>query len=659
MLPNKFFVSVAIAAALGATAPASAAAQSALTNPPGNQTITQPAGSSLVIQGNLAPQSVDFVLHAAQFPGEDIGVQATNAFNSIPCPSNGPQSVEVVFPANAQLVSTHTIAPQPCDGSGQRNPLRILNMNGAVLQYNGSGDAFLLAQGSASRGLWMPLKVENGQVIGSPAGASGFHLQNGIGATFSSVAVWGFSKGCGTLFEDLNRGWTESTIIENATYGGNAHQICYTNSATNPGTGSFLYNTIRSTLFDMTDGQDGILVNGKSAQLWGGNFDLKFNITSAAKNPATVIRVAEGGSVSRDFITIRGERTGGDPALQNCVFRQSDAASGYNTQAIILQAGIIENCGFQGTNSQSHNLNMQPDLTWQPEAYLAQFRATKWANHTSNNQGYMQIFGAAPGSEHDGGLQLTSRATPGRGNQEADTVTATSDAPIKNVIDCEAASGGACGFGPGWSDTTGTGYNISNLTCAGNVGTVTLASGALAADYKDTVALLSGGTTARQPGIPLNGITLSFLSGAAGSRSATVKGGNCVARTGGVIYLVQYPSAAVDTTSLRVGAAPATAQATVYTQLATFVTGNLAPRAIPPASCADVSEKVSSANGAATTQSDLPFNVIAPGPLGNGPVAVSSPYRPAAGQVTLRFCNNAATNSWTPPAGVYALVSIH
>lgn len=658
MSPAKVFSSAIFAATLALTAATPAAAQSALTNPPGNQTITQPAGSSLVVQGNLAPQSVDYVLHAAQFPGEDIGVQATNAFNSVPCPANGPQSVEVVFPANVKLVSTHTIAPQPCDGPNQRNPLRILNMNGAVLQYNGTSDAFLLAQGSASRGLWMPLKVEDGQVIGSPAGQSGFHLQNGIGATFSSVAVWGFSKGCGTLFEDLNKGWSESTIIENATYGGNLHQICYTNNSADPGTGSFLYNTIRSTLFDMTDGQDGILVSGKSAQLWGGNFDIKFNITSATRNPANVIRVAEGGSVARDFITIRGERTGGDPALRNCVFRQSDASSGYNTQAIILQAGIAENCGFEGTNSQTHNLNLQPDLTWQPEAYLAQFRATKWANHSGNDQGYTQIFGAAPGSEHDGGLQLTSRATPSRGNQEADTVTSTSDAPIKNVLDCEAASGGACGFGPGWSDTTGTGYNIANLTCAGGTGTLNL-NGALAANYNNALVLLSGGSTSGSPGIPLTGVSLASISGSAGARTATIKGSSCIARNGGVIYLVQYPSAAVDTTSLRVGAAPASAQATVYTQLATFVTGNLSPRAIAPASCADVSEKVTSANGAATTASDLPFNVVAPGPLGNGPVAVSSPYKPAAGQITLRFCNNAVTNPWTPPAGVYTVVSIH
>jgi hypothetical protein len=86
MLANKIFSSIAIAAALAFAVPP-ANAQSALTNPAGNQTITQPAGSSLVIQGNLAPQSVDYVLHAAQFPGEDIGVQATNAFNSVPCPS--------------------------------------------------------------------------------------------------------------------------------------------------------------------------------------------------------------------------------------------------------------------------------------------------------------------------------------------------------------------------------------------------------------------------------------------------------------------------------------------------------------------------------------------------------------------------------------------
>jgi hypothetical protein len=233
-------VSAAFALTLAVLSPAIARAQAALTNPSGSQTITQPPGSSLVINGNLAPQSVDFVLHAAQFPGDDIGVQATNAFNSVGCPTTGPQAVEVDFPANARLVTTHTIAPQPCPNAGQHNPLRILNMNGSVVQYNGTSDAFLLDDGSTVHGLWAPLIVENGQVLGTPAGRSGFHLLNGGGSVFTNVDVWGFSNGCGTLLEDTHNGWTEGAIIENATYGNNAHQICYTNNAAAPGTGSFL-----------------------------------------------------------------------------------------------------------------------------------------------------------------------------------------------------------------------------------------------------------------------------------------------------------------------------------------------------------------------------------------------------------------------------------
>jgi hypothetical protein len=255
-------------------------------------------------------------------------------------------------------------------------------------------------------------------------------------------------------------------------------------------------------------------------------------------------------------------------------------------------------------------------------------------------------------------LQLTSRATPGRGNQEADTVTSTADAPIRNVLDCEAASGGACGFGPGWFDTTGTGYNVASLTCSGSTATVTLAGGSLAANYNNVPAILSGGETAQNPPLPLTGVIPTSLSGSAGARTATLKFGGCRPQTGGVVYLIQYPTAAVDTTSLRVGSANPTAQSTIYSQLATFSTGNLAPRSVAPASCADVSEQVVSANGAATSANDLPFNVIAPAPLGSSPVAVTSPYRPSPGQITLRFCNNSATISWTPPRGVYTVVSI-
>jgi len=661
MQPARFskvaFASIIPALALALSTSAAAQAPVIAASPSGDQTITQPPGSSLVIQGNLAPQSVDRVLHAAQFPGEDIAVQATNAFNSVACSTTGPQSVEVVFPANAYLVSTHTIAPQPCGNAGQRNPMRILNMNGSVLKYTGSSDAFLLAQGSASNGLWMPLLVQNGQVIGSGTAQSGFHLENGIGATFSSVAVWGFNNGCGILFEDTNNGWTESTIIENATFGGNAHQICYTNSSASPGTGSFLYNTITAAHFDLTDGQDGILVNGNGhpAQLWGGNFDIKFNVTSVRRNPATVVRVATQGSVARSFWTIRGELTGGDPAIQNCVFRQSDAASFYNTSADILQSGIANSCGFDGANSQNHALNLEPNLSWQPEGYVPQSRVTKWTNHTGNVQGYTRIFAAAPGSEHDGGLQLTSRANPSRGNQESDTVTSIADAPIKNVLDCEAASGGACGFGPGWSDTTGTGYNIATLICSNQgTGTVTLSSASLATGYNETPAILSGGTT-QSSGAAINGVTSAYISAEVGARTFTLHTANCRSQSGGVLYPIQFPTAAVDTTSLRVGPA---ARSTVYHQLATFTTGNLQLRPIAPGSCNDVSEQVSSPNGAAATADDMPFNVIAPSMLGSSPVSITSPYRSSTGRIILRFCNYAATNSWTPPPGVYTVVSI-
>lgn len=651
-----------MAALLSPLAAAQCTSNCVVTNHSGDQTITQSPGTSLVIQGNLAPQSVDYVLHADQFSGSDIGEQVTNAFNSIACSTTGPQSVEVLLPANALLVSTHTMAPQACAAKGQRNPLRILNMNGALVRYTGTSDAFLLSPGSVSGTLFAPLLIENGQMTGTAAAANGLHIQNGGGTVLSNMQIWGFENGCGTMFEDIHGDWTESTVIENASYGYNGHQICYINNAASPGTGSFLYNTVHSTHFSLGDGEDGILVNGNGhgAQLWGGNFDIKFNVTTGSR-PANVVHVQSGGSVARDFWLIRGEQTGGNPQLQNCVFLQGDVASYYNTQADILQSGITNNCGFQGSHSNSHTLNLLPDISWQPEGYISQFRATKWSNHGGNNAGYTQIFGAAPGTEHDSGLQLTSRNVPQTGNSESDTITSTTDAPIKNVMDCETASGGACGFGPGWSDTTGTGYNIaagSGLTCSGATGTIRLASGALAASYSNAPALISGGTTTKIPTIPINGVRLGYISGTVGATTATFRSSTCEPQNGGVVYLVQFPSAAVDTTSLRIGSAAAQAQATVYSQLATFVTRDLSPRPVNASSCSDISEVVTSANGASTTSADMPFNVIAPAPLGPGPVSVTSPYRPSAGHITLRFCNNAVSGSWSPPSGAYTVVSI-
>ena len=375
------------------------------TTPAGNQTITQPNGTSLSIAGVLNAnafyvQTDDGVLNLDQFPGSDACTQLQNALATLPgytITASGVDGSQVTT-ANVSSIRVHAapgksytcaepvFIPSPIS-SGNYGGMVMFDGSGSIWTFSSTGDGFYFNNGGRAA-TPLPALLFQGFVLAGPgastSGGCGLHVRNAGGTHFIDNSVSGFAAGF--CAEGFNTGFNEDVWVINNAFSGNGKAIqCYSNSA-HPGSGSCMYWTVLGNHFNLgtgSTGQIGLSVEG--VQMFGGYFDLQYNINNASgSTPLTsIISVSSGGQLQRVKVITRGEATGG--AFDSCLITQDSTSVVNVPDETDLQLTIVPLCSAAPQDSWQQSRGSW--MHFEGEFAGTQFRASKYNFSQPTNVG--------------------------------------------------------------------------------------------------------------------------------------------------------------------------------------------------------------------------------------------------------------------------------
>jgi hypothetical protein len=248
--------------------------------------------------------------YADSLPGNDVGEKANAAFDACR-PASGACVVKLT-PAQTYTFTT-TIRIPPADA--------ILDCSGSILQYQGTGDAVLVAPGP-SQPPFLSGGIRDCTILGNASPrANGIHQQSRVGFSYDQVAVRNFTGAgsAGIWWENVAGsstapGWNEQDVVRKADIGNSTKAFRMSRSS---GTDSFEYNRIEDLHMDVMDGQTGLSVEGTgapgSASLMHGEISVRANV-NAATQAAKVIAVTNGARIIASALNVWAEQTSGSAA---------------------------------------------------------------------------------------------------------------------------------------------------------------------------------------------------------------------------------------------------------------------------------------------------------------------------------------------------------
>ncbi len=410
------------------------------------------------------------VVNAGNYTGADIGAQINSAFHaSGGTPANpSPSWTVAISPGNIFTYSTPIEIPGQQSTTSVQAP--VLDCQGSVLNYTGTGDA-IIVHGANATGPSTTGAIRNCVIHGSTTdggAASLIHIRDRLGFTLSHLELENATVCLNweNTTSDGGPGYNEQDYFEHVHSAGCLkHIYVHTDSS---GAGSFRYHTVDDWHFSLRNDSPGGAENGLYLDgpvyydTAGSTYNLRMNSsTGSAQGPAvSMVYVTGGENFFRSNTNLAGENTAGIPTYSVFV----NAGTFHNVGSNIVDASSIH-----GNTSQSNQYVLHPSYMQvsndvgtdavvhvEGENTLRQ-RTCKTDLGTIGTHFWLASYG---GNENDCQFQILARNTD---NTNQDVYFAGTGAAPVNILYADPLSKGV-GIGPGFgtaaTGTSGAGYTL-------------------------------------------------------------------------------------------------------------------------------------------------------------------------------------------------------
>ena len=430
---------------------------------------------ALLLSGITPAGAQSGVVNISAYPGSDHGREVNDAFASAGGSSASPRASYTVVISPGQVLSYGVPIEIPnasCSlgasshysgGAAPCITAPVLDCQGSVLNYTGSGDA-IIVHGANASGPAQTGAIRNCTVVYGSAHASGvalIHIKGRLGFTLSGDTLSGgqYCLDWENTNTDGGPGYSEENNFEHI-----ESNRCTEHIRTHVGTGgtpSFEYNKLDDwhfTLQNYNGEEHGLsLDTGASAlDMQGSVMDLKTNSqgTTGASDPlVALIWLAGGNSITRSHVNLHGENTAG----------LAHAYSIYNAGGVFYAEGNNEITGYglnggrtvthPGLTDVSNDIEsgrfMHMETEQDPGGAVQ--RQCKF-DFSNNARFWLSSYG---GGENDCQFQVVARNTD---NTNLDVYHAGSGAPPVNILYTDPVTK-SVGIGAGVGAYSATGTN--------------------------------------------------------------------------------------------------------------------------------------------------------------------------------------------------------
>lgn len=402
-------------------------------------------GGPASINRTIASKLREIPLSAFDFSGSDIGDRVNHAEAS--CVAGPSVSCNVSLPSGQTFSYSTPIVIG--------NDVTTLDCQGSTLNYTGAANTDAITVQSAIG----PVPYYSGGIKncfvtgpGTATGVTGIHQQSRIGFVYENVGVKGFHAAGNACMSFENMSGV-TTFNEQNTLRKVDLNDCTTHIRLwrNGGTDSFQYNNFDDVHLDVEDAQVGLWLDGPgssfpSLSIFGGHFNLRFNINSASV-AATAIKLSGGADWERSEVNITGEQTSGATMSHMLSVDATSFLYVYGNMFLAGTNNVI--AGSAGSVVVHPSLNLNGAVHYEPSQVVLQQRHCKYDLGPNDATFWIANYGGSP-SEDNCSFQIFGRNTDDT-NKDVD-IQGSGSAPV-NILFADAYKK-FVGIGPGFSRTS-------------------------------------------------------------------------------------------------------------------------------------------------------------------------------------------------------------